>query len=78
MIDRMFEAAFEGYIEAVKDCKEWQGFGDIHEELFQHHHKRQFASKIHDELLPITWHPDRVWDWCFDEEDKQVAGQLWN
>ena len=29
MIDRMFEAAFEGYIEAVKNCKEWQGFGDI-------------------------------------------------
>ena len=23
------------------------------------------------ELLPITWHPDRVVDWCFDEDEKK-------
>ena len=23
------------------------------------------------ELLPIAWHPDRVLDWCFDEDEKR-------
>ena len=41
-------------------------------------HQRQFAQKIHDELLPIAWHPDRVYDWCFDEEQKQTINWLWN
>ena len=26
---------------------------------------------IKDELETKTWHPDRVWDWCFDEKQKQ-------
>ena len=43
-----------------------------------YHHQRQFAQKIHDELLPIAWHPDRVYDWCFDEEQKQTINWLWN
>ena len=71
-------AAYSGHIEIVKLCREWLGFGDLHRDLLQCHHKRQFAQKIHDELLPVAWHPDRVWEWCFDEEEKQVVGQLWN
>ena len=26
---------------------------------------------IKGELIERTWHPDRVWDWCFDEEEKR-------
>ena len=29
------------------------------------------------ELLPIAWHPDRVLDWCFDEDDKRDLKKLW-
>ena len=53
-------------------------FSGVHDELFYYHHKRRFAQRIHEELLPVAWHPERAWDWCFDEEQKQVAGQLWN
>lgn len=50
----------------------------LSKDIFLYHHKRQFAQKIHDELLPIAWHPDRVYDWYFDEEEKQTIVQLWN
>ena len=42
----------------------------LHEELLRCHHKRKFYINIHEELLPVAWHPDRVYDWCFDEEEK--------
>ena len=29
-------------VEIKKICREWGGFGDIHRELFQYHHKRKF------------------------------------
>ena len=67
-----------GHIKIVKLCRDWLGFDSIHDDLFQYHHKRQFARGIHDDLLPIAWRPDRVLDWCFDEEEKQMVGKLWN
>ncbi len=30
------------------------------------------TNKIREDLMRITWHPDRVVDWCFDEEDKEL------
>ena len=38
-------------------------------------HKAQ-KSKIKEELLPIAWYPDRVLDWCFLENKKQVLEML--
>jgi hypothetical protein len=29
------------------------------------------CKKIKGELIERTWHPDRVWNWCFDEEEKR-------
>ena len=29
-------------------------------------------TKIKEELLTITWHPNRVFDWCFSEDEKKV------
>ena len=49
----------------------------VHEELFRYHHKRQFLRKINDELLLIAWHPDRVYDWCFDEKQKGFLEEMW-
>ena len=34
-------------------------------------------AQIKAELLPIAWHPDRVIDWCFDEEEKKDLMRLW-
>ena len=28
--------------------------------------------KIKEELMPITWHPSRWWDWCIPEDEKTV------
>ena len=25
-------------------------------------------AQIKEELIPITWHPDRYWDWCVPED----------
>ena len=33
--------------------------------------RKVFYVKIRDELAPIAWHPDRVIDWCYDEDDKK-------
>ena len=32
--------------------------------------KAQKAS-IKKELMPITWHPSRWWDWCVSEDEKK-------
>ena len=29
------------------------------------------------ELLPVAMHPDRVIDWCFDEDEKGALEKLW-
>ena len=34
-------------------------------------------AQIKDELLPIAWHPDRVIDWCIDEDEKKDLQKLW-
>ena len=39
-------------------------------DIFHYHHRRKFSKEIHEELLQIAWHLDRVYDWCFDEEEK--------
>ena len=30
-------------------------------------------AKIKEELLPITWHPDRVMDWCVPKDQKKIV-----
>lgn len=32
------------------------------------------VNKIREDLMIATWHPQRVVDWCFDEEDKEMLG----
>ena len=35
-------------------------------------------AKIKEELLPITWHPNRYWDWCVSEDEKKKETEkLW-
>ena len=41
--------------------------------------KKRKAQKalIKEELIPVTWHPSRWWDWCVHEDDKKDAEKLW-
>ena len=32
------------------------------------------CKTVKGELMERTWHPDRVWNWCFDEEEKREIG----
>ena len=34
-------------------------------------------ARIKEELMPITWHPSRWWDWCVPEDEKGDAEKLW-
>ena len=38
-------------------------------------HTNEQTKKIKEELLSYTWHPDRVMDWCMDEEIKKGITQ---
>ena len=78
--DKAMWAAFHGdRVEIVKLFKDWLrlGYDSIHRELFQYHHKREFFGRIHDELLPVAWHPDRFFNWCVDAEEKKFLGEMW-
>ena len=28
-------------------------------------------AKIKEDLMPVSWHPDRWWDWCVPEYEKK-------
>ena len=34
-------------------------------------------AKIKEELLPIAWHPNYVWDWCMPRDEKKEIEKLW-
>ena len=33
-------------------------------------------AKIKKELMPITWHPSRYWDWCMSEDEKKKEEKI--
>ena len=34
-------------------------------------------AKIEEELMSISWHPSRWWDWCVSEDEKKETEKLW-
>ena len=40
-------------------------------------HKKRYYKSLCNDSLPVAWHPDRVVDWCFDEEEKRDLRRLW-
>ena len=40
-------------------------------------HKKRYYKSLCNDLLPVAWHPDRVVDWCVDEEEKRDLRRLW-
>ena len=75
--ETMYEAVCGDHVKIVKLCKGWLGYDSIHHDLLRYHHKRKFFKKIHDEVLPLAWHPDRFFDWCIDEEEKGFLKGVW-
>ena len=75
--EAMVWGACGGHIDIVKLCRGWLGYDLIYHDLMRHHHRREFSRRIHDELLPIAWHPDRVFNWCFDEGEKRFLESMW-
>ena len=48
------------------------GFGYNNREWHDRYIKRKAWKKnIKKELIPITWHPDRYWDWGVPEDEKK-------
>ena len=43
-------------------------------------YKQRKAQKaqIKEELMPVAWHPDRWWDWCMPEDEKQEISGRWS
>ena len=39
--------------------------------------RKDEKAMIKEELLPVAWHPDRVFDLSFDEDEKEVPEMLW-
>ena len=55
--------------------------GDDEDNFFKRYdgYKRRKAQKasLKEQLIPITWHPSRYWDWCMSEDKKKEMEKLW-
>ena len=55
---------------------------DDNDELFEWYdgYKKRKAQKasIKKELMPITWHPSRWWDWYMAGDEKKETEKLWS
>ena len=40
-------------------------------------HKSTFYRDLHDDLMPVAWHPDRFLDWCVDIEELKCLEERW-
>ena len=48
-------------------------------EWYKGYRKRKAQkTSIKEELMPITWHPSRYWDWCMSEDEKKETEKLWS
>ena len=56
------------------DC----AYNDYLIERYDSYKKRKGQkAQIKKELMPITWHPSRYWDWCMSEDEKKKPEKLW-
>ena len=60
------------YSDLVTNC-----LNDVVYEARRRAHKRIFKDEIQDELMIVTWHPDRFLDWCVDIEELKFLEELW-
>ena len=83
----MVSAATCGHIEIVELCIEYEA-ENVDEAAFCAARNGHLGivklckgwvwyNVIHEEVLSIAWHPNRVIDWCFDEEEKKFLVEMW-
>ena len=60
----------------VKTCNDYNYYCNLDEwyEGYQKHKAQK--AKIKEELLPITWHPSRWWEWFVPEDEKRETEKL--
>ena len=49
----------------------WDDHGEMVEWYEGHQTRKTQKAKIKEELMPITWHPSRWWNWCVPEDKKK-------
>ena len=54
------------------------GIEKINKWIKEYKERKAQKTQIKYELAPIAWHPDRVIDWCFDEDEKRDLKVLWS
>ena len=69
---------FPDWVVTQQEVKSWYDYYDYcddNDELIEWHesYKRRKTQKaqIKKELMRITWHPSRWWDWCISEDEKK-------
>ena len=63
------------------DSDHWDNDDDNEDKFFEwcegYKKRKAQKAKIKEELLPITWHSSRYWDWCMPEDEKKETERLW-
>ena len=54
-----------------EDDESWDDNGETVEWYEGHQTRKTQKAKIKEELMPITWHPSRWWNWCVPEDKKK-------
>ena len=58
------------------DGDNWYDDDEIIEWYEGHLKRKAQKASIKEGLMPITWHPDRVMDWCVPEDEKKEIKKL--
>jgi hypothetical protein len=49
---------------------------DINYQKYRKEGCSMLTNIILEELIARTWHPDRIRDWCWDEEEKKFMNEI--
>ena len=81
-VDPSFLQLVPDWFETQEQLKLWHGSDDWHDDdeligWYDGYKKRKVQNaKIKEELMPISWHPSRYWDWCMSEDEKKETEKL--
>ena len=68
---------------AQQQIRLWRDSGHGNDEDFirwynGYQKRKAQKAKIKKELMPITWHPSRWWDWCVPEDEKKETEKFFS
>ena len=74
MFDYYNKRYYDAYMEELKELEDmymleyylWEhkeNYGKaLTQDLFRYYHQKMFSKALREDLMPITWHPNRYWD----------------